>query len=63
MILVRSGWPSSFQYWRAILNAVSLASEPPDEKMALVMPSGASMSASSADSSIEGGLAVPANVA
>ncbi len=32
MIRQRSGWPRSTQYCRAILNALSFASDPPDAK-------------------------------
>jgi hypothetical protein len=54
----RSGWPLSFQYWRASLSAVSTASEPPEEKNTLFIFSGANMRISRADSSMAGGLEV-----
>ena len=37
---LRSFWPLSFQYWRANFKAVSIASDPPDEKKTLLIFSG-----------------------
>ena len=48
---LRSGWPVSTKYWRAILSAASTASEPPEVKYTWVRPAGASATTRSASAS------------